>query len=90
MKQTKPVINQALVKRIKRILIEMSAPMIPMSLLFEELGYTGLQGVYWAMLVGVISGIAIELGFEITKFGSQIVVKKDTNHQKDGSDKENK
>jgi hypothetical protein len=39
----------------------------------------------------VIEGLAIELGFEITKFGSQIVLKKDsktdTNRQKDDSDK---
>jgi hypothetical protein len=83
----KPEINKALVDRAKRLLIEVSVPMIPMCVLFEELGYVGLQGVYYAVLAGVIEGLAIELGFEITKFGSQIVLKKDTNHQKDGSDK---
>jgi hypothetical protein len=84
----KPEINKVLVNRIKRILLEVGAPMIPMSVLFAELGYTGLQGIYYTILAGVIEGLAIELGFEITKFGSQIVLKKDTNHQKDGSDKE--
>jgi hypothetical protein len=86
----KPEINKALVNRVKRLLVEVSAPMIPMCVLFEELGYTGLQGIYYAILAGVIEGLAIELGFEITKFGSQIVLKKDsksdTNQQKVGSD----
>jgi hypothetical protein len=36
----------------------------------------------------VISAIAVEMGYEIEKFGKQIVIKKpDTNHRKDGSDK---
>lgn len=62
--------------------------MIPMSLLFEQLGYTGITGIYWGILMGVISGLAIEMGYEITKFGSQIVLtKKDTNSQKVSSDK---
>jgi hypothetical protein len=63
--------------------------MIPMSVLFAELGYTGLQGIYWGILSGVVSALAVELGFEVSKFGSQIVLKKpDTNPQnKEGSDK---
>jgi hypothetical protein len=67
----KPQVNQALVKRIRRIILEAGAPMIPMSALFEGLGFTGIVGVEWGVLVGVISAIAIELGYEITKFGSQ-------------------
>ena len=63
--------------------------MIPMSLLFEQLGYTGLQGIYWGILSGVVSALAVELGFEVSKFGSQIVLKKpDTNSlEKESSDK---
>jgi len=84
----KPEVNEELVKRIRRIIIEAGAPMIPMSLLFEGLGYTGIMGVAWGVLVGVISAIAVEMGYEIEKFGKQIVIKKpDTNHRKDGSDK---
>ena len=84
----KPQLDIAIVNRIKRILIEAGAPMIPMSLLFEQLGYTGITGIYWGVLMGVISGLAIEMGFEITKFGSQVVIKKpDTNQQKADSDK---
>ena len=84
----KPQLDIAIVNRIKRILIEAGAPMIPMSLLFEQLGYTGITGIYWGILMGVISGLAIEMGYEITKFGSQIVLtKKDTNSQKVSSDK---
>ena len=88
-KQKKPEINKALVNRVKRILLETGTPMIPMSLLFEQLGYTGLQGIYWGILSGVVSALAVELGFEVSKFGSQIVLKKpDTNSlEKESSDK---
>jgi hypothetical protein len=87
----KPQLDIAIVNRIKRILIEAGAPMVPLSLLFEQLGYTGITGIYWGVLMGVISGLAIEMGYEITKFGSQIVLtKKDTTQQKAGSDKEKK
>jgi hypothetical protein len=72
----KPQVDKELVVRIKRILIEAGAPMIPMSLLFEGLGYTGIVGVGWGVLVGVISAIAVEMGYEIDKFGKQIVIKK--------------
>jgi len=82
----KPEVNIKLVARIKRILIEASAPIIPMSLLFEELGYVGITGIYWGILVGVISAIAVELGYEITKFGSQVVLKKRINPQKEDND----
>jgi hypothetical protein len=74
----KPEVNIKLVARVKRIIIEAGAPMIPMSVLFEQLGYTGTTGIYWGILVGVISAIAVELGYEITKFGSQVVLKKDS------------
>ena len=84
----KPQVNEELVKRVKRIIIEAGAPMIPMSLLFEGLGYTGIMGVAWGVLVGVISAVAIEMGYEIDKFGKQIVLKKTgTNSQKGSSDK---
>ena len=64
--------------------------MIPMSLLFEGLGFTGVVGVEWGIAVGAIGAVAIELGYELDKFGKQIVLKKsDTNHQKDGSDNKN-
>jgi hypothetical protein len=80
----KPEVNEELIKRIKRILLEAGAPMIPMSLLFEALGYTGIMGVAWGVLVGVISVIAVETGYEISKFGNQIVLKKkDTKIDKD-------
>jgi len=87
-KNKKPIIDKALVTNVKRILLEVGVPMIPMSVLFEQLGYTGLQGIYLGILSGVISGLAVELGFEVSKFGSQIVLKKtETNSQNGSSDK---
>ena len=107
-------VDSELVKRIKRILIEFSSPTIAMSVLFEALGYQGLSGVMWGVLVGAVSVVATELGYEVTKLGTIWTINKpisknndskeisalvtelgfgkktDTNHQNDGSDKEEK
>jgi len=51
--------------RIKRILIEFSSPIIPMSVLFETLGFAGITGIFYGILLGAVSMVAIELGFEV-------------------------
>ena len=84
-------VDKELIARIKRILIEFGSPTIAMSALFEALGYQGLTGIWWAVLLGVISTVATELGFEVVKLGTIWVIKKpenkDTNTQKECSDK---
>lgn len=88
-------IDKELVSRVKRILIEFGGPTIAMSALFEALGYQGLNGVLWGILLGVVSTIATELGYEVNKLGTIWTVRKpetkntstDTNQQKVGSDK---
>ena len=94
----KAEINKELHNRIKRILIEFSSPIIPMSVLFETLGFAGITGIFYGILLGAVSMVAIELGFEVVKlgtiwvikkpFGSQIILKSDTNPQKEDSDRE--
>jgi uncharacterized membrane protein len=82
-------IDKNLNSRIKRILIEFGSPIIPMSVVFDHLGFGGITGIFYGILLGAVSMLAIELGFEVVKLGTIWVIKKpDTNHQKDGSDKE--
>jgi uncharacterized membrane protein len=86
---TKAEINKELHSRIKRIIIEFSSPIIPMSVLFEMLGYAGITGIFYGILLGAASMVAIELGFEVVKLGTIWVIKKsDTNSQEENSDKE--
>ena len=72
------IIDKKLTDRIKRIIIETSSPIIPATLIFHSLGYAGITGVYWGLLMGAISVISIELGYDIIKLGSIIVLKKGT------------
>jgi len=82
-------IDKNLNSRIKRILIEFSSPIIPMSVVFEYLGFGGITGIFYGILLGAVSMLAIELGFEVVKLGTIWVIKKpEANHQEDGSDKE--
>jgi len=84
-------INRELHKRIKRILIEFASPIIPMSALFESLGFSGINGVLYGILLGAVSMVAIEIGYEVSKLGNIWVIQKPTdkgtNPQKEDSDK---
>ena len=73
---TKVQVDKELVLRIRRIIIEFGGPTIAMSVLFEALGYQGLTGVMWGILLGSVSTIATEIGYEVTKLGSIWIIKK--------------
>jgi hypothetical protein len=81
-------IDKELINRTKRILIEFSSPTIAMSALFEALGYSGVNGILWGILLGVVSTVATEMGYEVSKLGTIWTINKkpDTNPQKEGSD----
>ena len=64
------------VGRIKRVIIEIGSPIIPLTLLFENLGFAGLTGIGWGILAGAIVAVADELGYMIEKSGRQIVLVK--------------
>ena len=42
---------------------------IPLSLIFEGLGYTGASGVEWGILSGVIAAFGAELGYDLIQRG---------------------
>jgi hypothetical protein len=68
--------DKELHNRIKRILIEFSSPIVPMSVLFESLGFGGINGIFYGILLGAISMVAIEVGYEVSKLGNIWVITK--------------
>lgn len=62
--------------RIKRLIIKIGSPIIPMTLIFEALGFGGITGIQWGMLAGAISALATELGYRVEKVGRSIVLVK--------------
>jgi hypothetical protein len=65
---------------IKKLLIEIGSPIIPLTLIFESLGFNGITGIDWGILAGAVSALAIELGYKVEKMGRSIVL---VHHEKD-------
>jgi hypothetical protein len=59
---------------IKKFLTEIRSPIIPLTLVFEDLGFEGVTGLDWGILAGAISALAIELGYKIERVGRSIVL----------------
>jgi hypothetical protein len=59
---------------IKRLLIEIGSPIIPLTLVFEALGFNGVTGIDWGILAGAVSALAIELGYKVERIGRSIVL----------------
>ncbi len=59
---------------IKRLLIEIGSPIIPLTLVFEALGFRGVTGIDWGILAGAVSALAIELGYKVERVGRSIVL----------------
>jgi len=60
------------IENIKRIIVEIGGTMIPLALIFEQLGFQGITGIEWGMLGGAISTIGIEMGYQVQKIGRSI------------------
>ena len=45
---------------IKKLLIEIGSPIIPLALVFEGLGFSGVTGIEWGILAGATVGLATE------------------------------
>ena len=59
---------------IKKLLVELGSPIIPLTLIFESLGFKGVTGIDWGILAGAVSAIAIELGYKVEKVGRSIIL----------------
>lgn len=65
---------------IKNLLIKIGSPIIPLSFIFENLGFDGITGIGWGILAGAVCAIAVELGYKVEKMGRSIVL---IQHKKD-------
>lgn len=64
--------------------------MIPLTLIFEELGFQGVTGLEWGILSGIISTVGIELGYEVEKIGRTIFLTKGRHKRGDKDAKKDK
>ncbi len=69
--------------RIKNLVVHMGASVIPLTVVFEALGYTGLTGLGWGILSATIASVADELGYEIRLVGSRYFLMKEERRQLD-------
>ena len=61
-------------RRIRKLLVELGSPIIPLTVLFEALGFRGVTGIEWGILAGAVSAIATEMGYEVQKLGRSVVL----------------
>jgi hypothetical protein len=67
-------LNKIDTKSIKKLLIEIGSPIIPLTLIFEALGFNGVTGLDWGILAGAVSAMAIELGYKVERIGRSIIL----------------
>jgi len=61
-------------RAIKRLIVEIGSPIIPLTLIFEGLGFQGVTGIEWGVLAGAVSALATELGYKVQKMGRSIML----------------
>ena len=63
---------------IKRLILEIGSPIIPLTLIFEGLSFKGVTGIEWGILAGAVSALATELDYKVQKIGRSIILIKHT------------
>ena len=71
-------VDKETINKIKRVIIEFGAPIIPFTILFQNLGFAGVTGVDYGTLSGLITACAVELGYNVEKVGRFIILHKTT------------
>ncbi len=86
-----PTITSRLPGILERLGTVFIGSLIPLTAVFEALGYSSLVGLYWGLATGAIAAVCGELGYEVIHIGRTLVLRKteeeDTNSQKVSSDK---
>jgi hypothetical protein len=59
---------------IRNLLMKIGSPIIPLTLIFEGLGFKGVTGIGWGILAGAVCALAIELGYKVEKVGRSIIL----------------
>ena len=59
---------------IKDLLIKIGSPIIPLTLIFEGLGFSGITGIEWGILAGAVAALATELGYKVERVGRSIIL----------------
>jgi len=71
---------------IKNLLMDIGSPIIPLTLIFDGLGFQGVTGIEWGILAGAVCALAIELGYKVEKVGRSIILiqrKEDSTQRKE-------
>ena len=84
------VLDKIDVHTIKNLLIKIGSPIIPLTLIFDNLGFGGITGIEWGILAGAVCAIAVELGYRVEKMGRSIILikRKEDLIQKDTTQKQ--
>jgi hypothetical protein len=67
-------LNKIDTNSIRKLLTEIGSPIIPLTLIFESLGFKGITGIDWGILAGAVSALAIDLGYKVEKVGRSVVL----------------
>jgi len=59
---------------IKKLILKIGSPIIPLTLIFEGLGFSGVTGLEWGILAGAVSALATELGYKVQRLGRSVVL----------------
>ena len=65
--QTTRVLKESVITVLKRS----PEPVIALSAIFHALGFSGLAGIGWGILAGIVTSVAVELGYEIRQIGGR-------------------
>ncbi len=63
-------------EKIKTLLTRFGASMIPLTAVFEILGYSGMTGLGWGILSAIIVCIADDLGLQLVDVGGRYFLHK--------------
>lgn len=70
-------INLEFLTKLRKLLLETGAAMIPLTAIFESLGFPGLTGLSWGIISGAVAAVAIQLGWELQQIaGRWFLIKK--------------